>query len=144
METTLPKVSQLAPEQIWRACDYVELVWQEQGRKEEKAALARLHADGPELARLIGEFGALLLLADHLTVVPDEHADCESAYVTGKLVTGASRYLKRWCLATGAGAHTAWIAAGFLIECMQEVDEVHQFLADIRRDAYTGRPTATA
>lgn len=133
METTSPKVPQLTPEQILRACDYVELVWQEQGSKEEKAALAQFHADGPELARLIGEFGALLL-ADYLTVVPDEHADCESAYVAGKLVTVASRYLKRWCLA-GGGAHTAWIAAGFLIECMQDVDQVHQFLADIRRDA---------
>ncbi|MFH8295370.1 hypothetical protein [Streptomyces sp. NPDC018059] len=46
----------------------------------------------------------------------------------------ASRYLKRWCLA-GGGAHTAWIAAGFLIECVQEVDQVHQFLTDIRSDA---------
>ncbi|CAL9676734.1 hypothetical protein [Streptomyces sp. enrichment culture] len=143
METTPPKVPRLAPEQILRACDYVELVWQEQGSKEEKAALAQFHADGPELARLIGEFGALLL-ADYLTVVPDEHADCESAYVTGKLATVASRYLKRWCLASGAGAHTAWNAAGFLIECMQEVDQVHQFLAAIRRDAYAGRPTAAA
>ncbi|MFC0602236.1 hypothetical protein [Streptomyces palmae] len=142
METTSPKVSQLAPEQILRAADYVELVWQEQGSKEEKAALAEFHADGPELARLIGEFGALLL-ADYLTVVHDEHADCESAYVAGQLVTVASRYLKRWCLA-GGGADTAWIAAGFLIECMQEVDQVHQFLADIRGDAYAGQPAAAA
>ncbi|MFE7805866.1 hypothetical protein ACFU51_14615 [Streptomyces sp. NPDC057430] len=139
--TTSPK-SQLAPEQILRACDYVELVWQEQGSEEDKAALAKFHADGPELARLIGEFGALLL-ADYLTVVPDEHADCESAYVAGRLVAVASRYLKRWCLA-GGGADTAWVAAGFLIECMQEVDEVHQFLADVRGDAYAGRPAAAA
>lgn len=142
METTSPKVPQLAPEQVLRACDYVELVWQEQGSEEEKAALAEFHADGRELTRLIGEFGALLL-AGHLTVVPDEHAGCESAYAAGKLMTVASRYLKRWCLA-GGGAHTEWIAAGFLIECMQDVDEVHQFLADIRRDAYTGRPMAAA
>jgi len=133
METTSPKVPQLAPEQILRAADYVELVWQEQGSEEEKAALAEFHADGPELARLIGEFGALLL-ADYLTAVPEEHADCESAYALRQLVTVASRYLKRWCLA-GGGAHTAWIAAGFLIECMQEVDQVHQFLADVRGDA---------
>uniref|UniRef100_UPI00366B0BD5 hypothetical protein n=1 Tax=Bacillus tropicus TaxID=2026188 RepID=UPI00366B0BD5 len=139
--TTSPK-SQLAPEQILRACDYVELVWQEQGSEEDKTALAKFHADGPELARLIGEFGALLL-ADYLTVVPDEHADCESAYVAGRLVAVASRYLKRWCLA-GGGADTAWVAAGFLIECMQEVDEVHQFLADVRGDAYAGRPAAAA
>ncbi|MEU4655046.1 hypothetical protein AB0G32_14100 [Streptomyces sp. NPDC023723] len=105
MDTTSPKMPQLAPEQILRAADYVELVWREQGSEEEKAALAEFHADGPELARLIGEFGALLL-ADYLTAVPDEHADCESAYVTEKLVTVASRYLKRWCL-TGGGAHTA-------------------------------------
>ncbi|MFF5638680.1 hypothetical protein [Streptomyces sp. NPDC012825] len=130
--------TQLAPEQILRAADYVELVWREQGSEEEdRAALAQFHADGPELARLIGEFGALLL-ADHLTAVPDEHADCESAYVAGKLVTVASRYLERWCLASGAGAHTAWITAGFLIKCMQEVDTVHQHLADIRRDAAFG------
>ncbi|WP_411575221.1 hypothetical protein [Streptomyces fradiae] len=83
---------QLAPEQILQAADYGELVWREQGSEEEKAALAEFHADGPELARLIGEFGALLL-ADYLTAVPDEHADCESAYVTEKLVTVASRYL---------------------------------------------------
>ncbi|MFC8795788.1 hypothetical protein [Streptomyces cinereoruber] len=87
--------------------------------------------------RLVGEFGALLL-AGHLTAVPDEHADCESAYVAGKLVT--SRYLERWCLASGAGAHTARIAAGFLIECIQEVDQVSQFLADVRGDADGRRP----
>ena len=137
METTSPKVPQLAPEQILRAADYVELVWREQVSEEEKAALAEFHADGPELARLIGEFGALLL-ADYLTAVPDEHADCESAYVTEKLVTVASRYLKRWCLASGAGAHTAWIAAGFLIECMQEVDQVGQFIDDIRGNVGAG------
>ncbi|OEJ21818.1 hypothetical protein AR457_41065 [Streptomyces agglomeratus] len=136
METTSPKVPQLAPEQIRRACDYVELVWQEQGSEAEKAALAQFHADGPELARLIGEFGALLL-ADYLTVVPEEHADCESAYVLGRLVTVTSRYLKRWCLA-GGGAQAAWMAAGFLIECMQEVDQVSQFLADVRGDAGAG------
>lgn len=134
METTSPKVPQLAREQILRAADYVELVWQEQGSEEDKAALAEFHADGPELARLIGQFGALLL-ADYLTAVPDEHADCDSAYALRQLVTVASRYLKRWCLADDAGAHTAWIAAGFLIECMQEVDQVSQFLADIRGDA---------
>lgn len=143
METTTSKVSQLAPEQIARAADYVELVWREQGSEEDKAALAQFHADGPELARLIGEFGALLL-ADYITAVPDEHADCESAYALGQLVTVASRYLKRWCLASGAGAHTAWIAAGFLIEVMQEVDQVGQFLYDIRGDAYVGRPAAAA
>ncbi|MEV6726209.1 hypothetical protein AB0M94_35370 [Streptomyces xanthochromogenes] len=140
--TTSPK-TQLAPEQILRAADYVELVWKEQGSEQEKTALAEFHADGPELARLIGEFGALLL-ADYLTAVPDEHADCESAYALGKLVTVASRYLKRWCLASGAGARTAWIAAGFLIEAMQEVDEVGQFLYDIRGDAHAGRPAAAA
>jgi hypothetical protein len=140
--TTSP-TPQLAPEQILRAADYVELVWEGQGSEEEKAALAAFHADGPELARLIGEFG-VLLLADYLTVVPDEDADCESAYALGLLVTVASRYLELWCLASGAGAHTAWIAAGFLIECMQEVDQVHQFLTDIRGDAYVGRPAAAA
>jgi hypothetical protein len=139
METTSPKVPQLTPEQILRTADYVELVWQEQGSEEEKATLAEFHADGPELARLIGEFGALLL-ADY----PEEHADCDSAYVAGQLVTVASRYLKRWCLASGAGAHTAWIAAGFLIECMQEVDQVHQFLADIRGNVGADFGAATA
>ncbi|EHM25654.1 hypothetical protein SPW_5933 [Streptomyces sp. W007] len=52
---------QLAPEQILRACDYVELVWQEQGSEEDKAAPAEFHADGPEPARLIGEFDLSLL-----------------------------------------------------------------------------------
>jgi hypothetical protein len=142
METMPPKVPQLAPEQIRRAADYVELVWQEQDSEEKKARLAEFHADGPELARLIGEFGALLL-ADYLTAVPEEDADCESAYALRQLVTVASRYLKRWCLA-GSGAHTAWIAAGFLIECMQEVDQVHQFLADIRGNAGTWYAAAAA
>lgn len=139
--TTSP-TTQLAPEQILRAADYVELVWREQGSAEDRAALAEFHADGPELARLIGEFGALLL-ADYLTAIPHEYADCESAYALGKLMTVASRYLKRWCLA-GGGAHTAWIAAGFLIEVMQEVDQVHHFLTDIRSDAHAGRPAAAA
>lgn len=142
METTSPK-AQLAPEQIRRACDYVELVCREQGSEEEKAALAEFHADGPELARLVGEFGALLL-ADYITAVPDEHADCESAYALRQLVTVASRYLKRWCLAGDGGAQTALIAAGFLIECMQEVDQVSQFLADVRGDAGAGYVAAAA
>ncbi|MER6914606.1 hypothetical protein ABT354_23275 [Streptomyces sp. NPDC000594] len=38
--------------------------------EEERAALAVFHANSPGLARLIGEFGALLL-AGHLTAVPD-------------------------------------------------------------------------
>ncbi|MFG2284069.1 hypothetical protein ACGFNQ_35960 [Streptomyces asoensis] len=87
---------------------------------------------------LVGEFGELLL-ADYISVVPDEHTDCESGYVLGQLVAVARRYLKRWCLA-GRGAPDAWIAAGFLIECMQEVDQVSQFLADIRGKG-RGRPT---
>ncbi|MFF2523531.1 hypothetical protein [Streptomyces liangshanensis] len=131
METTSPKGSWLAPEQIRRACDYVELVWREQGGEAEETALAEFHADGPELARLIGEFGALLL-AEYLTAVPKEHAGCESAYALRQV---AGRYLKRWCLAGGNGAQTARGAAGFLIECMQEADEVGQFLADVRGDA---------
>ncbi|MFH8993070.1 hypothetical protein [Streptomyces sp. NPDC017940] len=80
----------------------------------------------------MGEFGALLL-ADHLTAVPDEHADCESAYVMDKLVAVASRYFNRWCY-SGGGAEVAYIAAGFLIEVMQEVDQVSQFRADVRGD----------
>ncbi|MFJ9634735.1 hypothetical protein ACIRU8_44310 [Streptomyces sp. NPDC101175] len=139
METTAPKVSQLAPEQIARAADYVELVWRGQGSEQDQAALAVFHSDGSELARLIGEFGELLL-ADYITAVPDEHADCESAYALRQMVTVASRYLKRWCLA-GGGAQTAWIAAGFLIECMQEVDQVSQFLADVRGNLSPECPT---
>ncbi|MEU9272162.1 hypothetical protein AB0E04_43180 [Streptomyces sp. NPDC048251] len=72
--------------------------------------------------------------------MPDEHADCESAYALRQMVTVASRYLKRWCLA-GDGAQTAWIAAEFLIECIQEVDQVSQFLADVRGDASPECPT---
>ncbi|MFI2209838.1 hypothetical protein [Streptomyces sp. NPDC020141] len=56
METMSPKTPALTPEQIRRAAYYMELVRQEQGGEEEKAALAEFHADGPELARLIGEF----------------------------------------------------------------------------------------
>ncbi|MEU2287850.1 hypothetical protein ABZ614_39105 [Streptomyces sp. NPDC013178] len=139
---TKSKLTELAPEQIQRAADYVELVWQYQGSEQERAALAAFHADGSELARLIGEFGALLL-ADYISVVPDEHADCEAGNVLGDLVAVVSRYLKRWCL-SGGGAHTAWAAAGFLIECMQEVDQVHQFLADVRGNVGSGYGLATA
>ena len=134
METTSPKLlPALTPEQIWRAADYVELVWHDQDTEEARARLEEFHRDGKELARLMGEFGALLL-ADYLTVVPDEHADCESAYVMDKLAAVTSRYLKRWCY-SGGGAEVAYIAAGFLIECMQEVDVVSQFLSDVRGDA---------
>ncbi|MEU9189454.1 hypothetical protein AB0D14_33915 [Streptomyces sp. NPDC048484] len=130
METT-SKVPTLTPEQIWRAADYVELVWQD--NEEAWSRLNEFHRDGEELARLMGEFGALLL-ADYLTVVPAGHIDCESGYVMDKLVTVAGRYLKRWCY-SGGGAQFAYTAAGFLIECMQEVDQVHQFLSDVRGDA---------
>jgi hypothetical protein len=60
METksTLPE---LAPEQIARVADYVELVWRSQGSEQDQAALAEFHADGLELVLLMGEFGALLL-----------------------------------------------------------------------------------
>ncbi|WP_335938987.1 hypothetical protein [Streptomyces sp. PTD5-9] len=46
--------------------------------------------------------------------------------------------------ATCGGTASAWIAAGFLIECVQEVDQVHQFLADVHGDAYAGRPAVAA
>ncbi|MFE5512357.1 hypothetical protein ACFQ9J_17425 [Streptomyces sp. NPDC056529] len=48
----------------------------------------------------------------------------------------------RRCL-TDVGAEAAWSAARFLIECMQEVDQVSQLLADVRGNIATGRP-ATA
>ncbi|MFJ5851146.1 hypothetical protein [Streptomyces sp. NPDC092903] len=86
----------------------------------------------------MGEFGALLL-ADYIAVVPDEHADCESGYVMDKLAVVASRYLKRWCY-SGGGAHVAYTTAGFLIEVMQEVDQVHQFLSDVRGSAPRRNP----
>lgn len=131
METTSPKVPVLTPEQIWRAADYVELVWQDS--EESWARMEEFHRDGKELARLMGEFGALPL-ADYLSVVPAEHVDCESGYVMDKLTAVAIRYLKRWCY-SGGGAEVAYTAAGFLIECMQEVDQVSQFLSDIRGNA---------
>ncbi|WP_405461823.1 hypothetical protein OG333_00035 [Streptomyces anulatus] len=140
METTSPKVPEITPEQIWRAADYVELVWQDD--EEAWARLEEFHRDGKELAQLVGEFGALLL-DRYLTVVPAGHVDCEAGYVMDKLVAVATRYLKRWCY-SGGGAQCAYTSAGLLIECMQEVDQVHQSLADIRRDAYTGRPVAAA
>lgn len=138
METTSPKLPELTPEQIWRAADYVELVWHDEDTEEARARLEEFHRDGKELARLMGEFGALLL-ADHLTVVPDEHADCGAGYVMDKLAAVASRYLKRWCY-SGGGAQVAYIAAGFLIECMQEVDQVSQFLCDVRGSAPRWNP----
>ncbi|WP_331725487.1 hypothetical protein OG596_38105 (plasmid) [Streptomyces sp. NBC_01102] len=131
METTSPKVPALTPEQIWRAADYVELVWQDD--EEAWARLEEFHRDGKELARLVGEFGALLL-DRYLTVVPAGHVDCEAGYVMDKLVAVAGRYLKRWCY-SGGGAQCAYTSAGFLIECMQEVDQVSQFLSDVRGDA---------
>ncbi|MFH8365125.1 hypothetical protein ACH4FV_36870 [Streptomyces anulatus] len=136
MGTTSPKVPALTPEQVCRVSDYVELVWQDD--EEAWARLEEFHRDGAELAQLVGKFGALLL-DRYLTAVPAGHVDCEAGYVMDKLVAVATRYLKRWCY-SGGGAQYAYTSAGFLIECMQEV---HQFLADIRRDAYTGRPMAT-
>ncbi|MFC8583720.1 hypothetical protein ACFUGD_04000 [Streptomyces sp. NPDC057217] len=38
-------------------------------------------------------------------------------------------------------AETVWSAARFLIECMQQVDQVSQFLAYIRGDVAIGWPT---
>ncbi|MFC8704854.1 hypothetical protein ACFUIV_22065 [Streptomyces anulatus] len=139
METTSPKVPEITPEQVCRVADYVELVWQDD--EEAWARLDEFHRDGEELAQLVGEFGALLLDC-YLTVVPAGHVDCEAGYVMDKLVAVATRYLKRWYY-SGGGAQYAYTSAGLLIECMQEADQVHQFLADIRRDAYTGRPMAT-
>ncbi|MEH0557322.1 hypothetical protein [Streptomyces sp. B21-101] len=136
METTTSKLPELAPEQIPRATDYIELVWRSQGSEQDQAALAEFHADGLELALLMGEFGALLL-ADYISVVPDEHTDCDAGHVLGNLVAVTSRYLRRWCHA-GGGAQAAYIAAVFLIECMQEVDQVHQFLVDIRGNVGAG------
>ncbi|WP_391653177.1 hypothetical protein [Streptomyces tamarix] len=86
----------------------MEPVWREQGSKDDEAKLAQFHADGPEPARPVGEFGALLL-ADHLTAAPDEHSDCESAHALRQSVTVTSRYLKRWCLAGGGEADLASI-----------------------------------
>src|SRR5690349_16968225 len=107
METTTSKLPELAPEQIQRAADYVELVWRSQGSEQDRVALAEFHADGLELALLMGEFGALLL-ADYISVVPDEHVDCEAGDVLGDLVAVASRYLRRWCH-SGGGAQAAYV-----------------------------------
>ncbi|MFF9042267.1 hypothetical protein ACF090_43180 [Streptomyces sp. NPDC014892] len=81
------------PWQIQRATDYVELVWGSRGGEQDRAALAEFHADGLELALLIGEFGALLL-TDYISVVPDEHTDCDAGHVLGDLVALTSRYLR--------------------------------------------------
>ncbi|WP_234323368.1 hypothetical protein [Streptomyces bikiniensis] len=122
------------------AADYIELVWRYQGTEREQTELAAFHADN-RLARTVGEFGALLLTR-HLTVVLDGHADCEAGYVMDKLAAVTSREFMRRCLA-GEGAEAAWSAARFLIECMEEVDQVSEFLADVRGDVATGWP-ATA
>ncbi|MFC7924522.1 hypothetical protein [Streptomyces cinereoruber] len=127
-------------ERMARAADYVELVWRYQGTEQEQTELAAFHADN-RLARTIGEFGTLLL-PRHLTAVPDEHADCEAGYVMDHLAAVTSLDLMRRCL-TGDAVETLWPAAQFLIECMQEVDQVNQHLADVRSDIATGRP-ATA
>ncbi|MFC7796214.1 hypothetical protein [Streptomyces cinereoruber] len=127
----MERASQAAEERerMARAADYVELVWRYQGTEREQTELAAFHSDN-RLARTIGEFGTLLLTR-HLTAVPDGHADCEAGYVMDKLAAVMSRDLMRQCL-TGDGAEAAWSAARFLIECMQEVDQVGQFLADVR------------
>ncbi|MFE3660154.1 hypothetical protein [Streptomyces sp. NPDC059165] len=52
---------------------------------QDRAALAEFHADGLELALLVGEFGALLL-ADYISVVPDEDHDSAAGRVLGDLV----------------------------------------------------------
>ncbi|MFJ9080332.1 hypothetical protein ACIRO3_34625 [Streptomyces sp. NPDC102278] len=121
----------LSAQEIGRAADYVELVFQYQGHVKERAALEEFHRDGKGLARLMSAFGALLF-RDHMTVLPDEHADCEAEYVLDALTAVNIRYFQRWCLA-GGGAPTAWMAAEFLIECMQEQgDQTHQILCDVR------------
>lgn len=74
--------------------------------------------------------------------MPDRHADCEASYVMDKSAAVTSRELMRRRLA-GDAVEAAWSAARFLIECMQEADQVSQFLADVRGDIATGRP-ATA
>ncbi|WP_234323325.1 hypothetical protein [Streptomyces bikiniensis] len=127
-------------ERMTRAADYVELVWRHQGTEREQTELAAFHADN-RLARTVGEFGTLLLTR-HLTAVPDGHVGCEAGYVLDRLATVTNRDLMRRCL-TGNAVEAAWSAAQFLIECMQEVDQVSQFLADVRGDIATGRP-ATA
>ncbi|MEU8698850.1 hypothetical protein AB0C61_14445 [Streptomyces sp. NPDC048680] len=115
------------------AADYVELVRQDQGSEQERAALEKCHQDAEALVRLKGEFGALLP-AGYLTVVPDEHTECDSGHVLRQLVTAVSRYPKRWCY-SGGSAQAARITTGFLIQCMQEADQVHQFLSNVRGDA---------
>ncbi|TVL87348.1 hypothetical protein [Streptomyces sp. SAJ15] len=85
----------------------MELVWRYQDTEQDKAALAEFEADGPELARLIGEFGTLLL-ADYITAVPDEHADCESAYALRRPVSARRpSEAMREEQAPGAGARGA-------------------------------------
>ncbi|MFF1415862.1 hypothetical protein ACFVX6_39855 [Streptomyces sp. NPDC058289] len=89
------------------------------------------HQDGNGLARQLSAFGALLL-RDHITVFPDGHDDCNAAYILDALTAVNIRCFQRWCLA-GGGAPTAWMAAEFLIECMQEQgDQTLQILSDVR------------
>jgi len=82
METTTSQVPQLAPEQIVRAADYLELVWRYQDGEQERATLTVFPRRRPGAGVLVGEFGELLL-ADYISVMPDGHTDCESGYSSG-------------------------------------------------------------
>jgi hypothetical protein len=83
-------------------------------------------------------FGALLL-ADYLTLVPDEHEGCGADHFLTPLATSWGRTLRRWCApGPGGGAAAAYGAAWFLIECIQELeDHVGQIMADVRADVST-------
>ncbi|MFH8993069.1 hypothetical protein [Streptomyces sp. NPDC017940] len=48
METTSSKLPALTPGQIWRAADYVELVWHDQDTEEARARLEKFRQDGKD------------------------------------------------------------------------------------------------
>ncbi|MFD7964342.1 hypothetical protein ACFV5J_26445 [Streptomyces zaomyceticus] len=74
METMPAEPYMLTPERITRAADYVELVWKEK-RAGGAGPAGEVSRRGDELAILVGESGAMLL-ADHISGVPDDHAEC--------------------------------------------------------------------
>ncbi|MFI5867419.1 hypothetical protein [Streptomyces sp. NPDC051546] len=138
--STTGNANALTAEEIERAADYVQLVFQSQGHDRDWAALEEFHRDGYALAKLMSAFGTLLL-SDHITLIPEDHPAYDAEEDAPEVLTEvAIRDFQHWCL---QGA-TGWMAAVFLIEYMQEQgDQTLQILADVRQAArYTPQDTA--
>ncbi|MFK0017070.1 hypothetical protein [Streptomyces sp. NPDC091027] len=142
---TTGTTSTLTAEEIGRAADYVQLIFEGRYDAAARAAVQEFHRDERALARLMCDFGELLL-REHITVFPagEDHACVhaeDAEYALTNLTEVVVRYFKWWCLGGGG----APVAAGFLIECMQEEGgHTLQILSDVRQAADPAWRTAPA